>query len=212
MGGSARKSAAEAQAVLHSMLLTDLHYSPRSLTDLFYWYGKFTFINEPQTHISSKHKKRSHWGVTKWKGYDESEAGTGKESKGCPGIPPPHGFRKGCRQPGNQGERPSSQQGKGQQVLEVWYGPRYQTISPEKHSSTLTEVLSLPLFPCVHGRQAAWKCRALKFFDLWQANSPSQWLICWDPICLGSSKFLLLRKTLSSFSERQPQGSDSSSP
>lgn len=157
MEGSARKSAAVAQAVLLSMLLTDLHYSPRSLTDLFYWYGKFTFINEPQTHISSKQKKRSHWGVTKWKGYDESEAGTGKESKGCPGIPPPHGFRQGCRQPGNQGERPRSQQGKGQQVLEVWYGPRYQAISPEKHSSTLTELLRLPLFPCV-----TWEASCLK--------------------------------------------------
>lgn len=58
-----------------------------------------------------------------------------------------------------------------------------------------------------HGSKAAWKCRALKFFDLWQANSAQcQWLIWWDLICLNSSKFLLLTKSLSSFSERQPQG------
>lgn len=161
-------------------------------------------LMSPKHTSAANRRKRSHWEVIKWKEYGWSVAGTGKEGKGCPGIPPPHGFRHAD----SLGIKVRGQALNKAKVSQCWrcgVGP--VTISPGKHSNTLTELLTLPLLHMSHGRQAACKCRALKFFDLWQANSArSQWLIWWDPICLGSSKFLLLTKILSSFSERQSQG------
>lgn len=174
MGGSAGKSAAEAQAVLHSMLLPDLYHSPRSLTNLFYWYREFTFINEPQTHISSKQEKRSHWEVTKWKGYGESEAGTGKEGKAALGAHHPIASGKAAESLGIK------MRGQALNKVKVsrwcWCGVVPDT-KPSVQINTQTHYQSSWDFLCsqvLQGRQAACKRRALKFFDRRSDSSSKQ--------------------------------------
>lgn len=200
MGGSAGKSAAEAQAVLHSMLLPDLYHSPRSLTDLFYWYRKFTFINEPQTHISSKQEKRSHWEVTEWKGYGESEAGTGKEGKAALGA---HHSTASGKAAESLGIKMRGQALNKVKVSRCWCGvvpdtkPSVQT-NTQTHIIRAAETSFVP--KCRRGGKLPVNAEHLNFLigdRTLQANSAQSHRFIWcDPICLGSSKFLLPDKNL----------------